>query len=173
MTDETTPPDEPTPADEISPPTTTEEGLAGEAAPATEEMPSSMPDPHGWFRGTGRRKKSVARVRLCPGEGTFLINGRPVEVYFTELAYQNAMWAPLEATQTRGQLDVYAIVRGGGMTGQAGALRLGLGRALRNYDPSLENVLRDNGFLTVDARQVERKKYGRRKARRSFQFSKR
>ncbi len=126
-----------------------------------------------WFWGTGRRKTSVARVRIRPGSGRFLINGRKIEDFFAELQDRNDMLAPLKVTKTEGGMDVYVRVTGGGPTGQAGAVRLGLSRALVAYDPSLEQPLRDEGFLTVDSRQVERKKYGQPGARRRFQFSKR
>jgi len=135
--------------------------------------PRDIPAGQHWFWGTGRRKTSVARVRIRPGQGNFLINGRRVEQFFSELQDRNDMYAPLQATNTKGALDVYANVTGGGGTGQAGAVRLGLSRALKEYDPSFENVLRDKGYLTVDDRQVERKKYGQPGARRRFQFSKR
>lgn len=142
--------------------------------PQTEPAgPRDIPAGQHWFWGTGRRKTSVARVRIRPGQGNFLINGRRVEQFFTELQDRNDMYAPLEATKTQGALDVYANVTGGGGSGQAGAVRLGLSRALKQYDPSFEDVLRDKGYLTVDARQVERKKYGQPGARRRFQFSKR
>jgi len=145
-------------------------------APAPVEAPVGpnelAPGQH-WFWGTGRRKTSVARVRIRPGKGNFLINGKRVEQFFSELQDRNDMNAPLKATKTEGQLDVYVKVTGGGPTGQAGAVRLGLSRALKEYDPSLEDALRDEGFLTVDSRQVERKKYGQAGARRRFQFSKR
>lgn len=145
-------------------------------APAPVEAPVGpnelAPGQH-WFWGTGRRKTSVARVRIRPGKGNFLINGKRVEQFFSELQDRNDMNAPLKATKTEGQLDVYVKVTGGGPTGQAGAVRLGLSRALKEYDPSLEDALRDEGFLTVDSRQVERKKYGQPGARRRFQFSKR
>jgi len=135
--------------------------------------PNELPAGEHWFWGTGRRKTSVARVRIRPGKGHFLINGRRVDQFFTEMQDRNDMAAPLKVTKTEGQLDVYVNVSGGGPTGQAGAVRLGLSRALKEYDPSLEEALRDEGFLTVDSRQVERKKYGQAGARRRFQFSKR
>jgi len=135
--------------------------------------PNDLPEGEHWFWGTGRRKTAVARVRIRPGKGNFLINGRRVDQFFTELQDRADMLAPLQVTKTEGQLDVYANVNGGGPTGQAGAVRLGLSRALKEYDESLEGALRDEGFLTVDSRQVERKKYGQAGARRRFQFSKR
>jgi len=143
--------------------------------PAAEPGPKPQPLPEGqhWFWGTGRRKSSVARVRIRPGSGRFMINGKSIERHFSEMRDRNDMLAPLQATKTEGQLDVYVNVQGGGPSGQAGAIRLGLSRALKEYDPSTEQPLRDAGFLTVDARRVERKKYGQPGARRRFQFSKR
>jgi small subunit ribosomal protein S9 len=139
------------------------------AAPTVRDLP---PGRH-WFWGTGRRKTSVARVRIRPGDGKYLINERQIDDYFSEVQDRADMVAPLKVTKTEGRIDVHVRVHGGGSTGQAGAIRLGLSRALKEYDPSLEAVLRDEGFLTVDDRQVERKKYGQRGARRRFQFSKR
>jgi small subunit ribosomal protein S9 len=139
-------------------------------------------DRHGWWWGTGRRKTAVARVRMRPaekeGEGTLQIQltakkFRPIEEHFTELRDRQDCYAPLEATKTLGKLDVFVRVHGGGFMGQAGAVRLGIARALRGYDPSLEDVLRQRGYLTRDAREVERKKYGQPGARKRFQFSKR
>lgn len=137
----------------------------------------AKPDAGGYFWGTGRRKTAVARVRVKPaaeeGKGAFKINGREVDQFFTEPQHRNACRAPLEATQTQGKLDVRVTIHGGGITGQAEAVLLGVSRALKGYDPTLEPVLRDKGFLTRDPREVERKKYGQRGARRRFQFSKR
>lgn len=147
----------------------------GGAATATQEkppVPSTEPKSGYWW-GTGRRKTAVARVRIRPGEGQFLINSKPVDEFFTELQYRNDVRAPLEAAQLIGQMDVTVNVQGGGPTGQAGAVVLGLARALKQYDLSLEDVLREKGYLTRDAREVERKKYGQPGARRQFQFSKR
>jgi len=126
-----------------------------------------------YFWGTGRRKTAVARVRLRPGQGTFLVNDRPVDQYFTEERDRKDVRRPLEATGMLGKVDVFVRVDGGGFTGQAGAIVLGIGRALREFNPDLEPVLRDGGFLTRDSRMKERKKYGLRGARRRFQFSKR
>ena len=136
------------------------------AAPAT-------PDAGGFIWGTGRRKTSVARVRVKPGSGKFLVNEREVDNYFSELQHRDACYAPLKATQIEGKLDIFVNVAGGGITGQSEAIRLGVARALKGYDPTLEQTLRDNNFLTRDARKVERKKYGQAGARRRFQFSKR
>ncbi len=137
----------------------------------------ARPDAGGFVWGTGRRKSAVARVRVRPaaeaGKGKFLINDREVDAFFTELQHRVACHAPLKATQTEGKLDIFVKVHGGGITGQAEAVLLGVARALKGYDPSLEPTLRDNDFLTRDPREVERKKYGQRGARRRFQFSKR
>lgn len=129
--------------------------------------------PGHWWWGTGRRKAAVARVRIRPGEGKFIINDREVDAYFTEERDRHDVRTVLDKTNTKGSMDVYVNVRGGGFTGQAGAIVLGLGRALKKYDQNLDGVLRDNGFLTRDPRKVERKKYGMAGARRRFQFSKR
>jgi len=126
-----------------------------------------------FFRGTGRRKTAVARVRIRPGEGAVVINGRPFETYFPIEQQRLLAMAPLVATSTIGKYDVWALVNGGGPLGQAGAVRLGVARALKIAEPPLEEALRAGSFLTRDSRMVERKKYGQRKARRRFQFSKR
>jgi len=126
-----------------------------------------------WWWGLGRRKSAVARVRLRPGDGKFIVNKRPFDKYLNEERDQNDLMAVLHKTKTAGAVDIYVNVRGGGFTGQAGAIVLGLGRALLKYDESLESILRDNGFLTRDPRKVERKKYGQPGARKRFQFSKR
>jgi small subunit ribosomal protein S9 len=147
-----------------------------------------------YYRGTGRRKTSVARVRLVEGSGQISINGRGLEDYFTEDKDRNAVVGPLEVTEMRNRLDIIATVRGGGITGQAGAVCQGVARALKQMfglttpqagaegappdgeeagAPSLGKRLRDSGFLTRDGRMKERKKYGRKGARKSFQFSKR
>ena len=128
-------------------------------------------NPYTW--GLGRRKKAVARVRIKPGAGGFLINGRPMEEFFPALQHQKAALAPLAKTENEGQYDVFAKVHGGGLTGQSGAVQLGLARALKVVNAGLEPILRTNGHLTRDSRAKERKKYGRRGARRGFQFSKR
>jgi len=152
-------------------------GAAQEAQMGQEVQPQPVQQgpqlPGGYFYGTGRRKKAVARVRLRSGSGKIRINGRDMEQYFVEDRDRKAIQAPLEATQTLGRYDVYVNVGGGGFTGQAGAVVLGLARALKSMDPSLEPILRNGGYLTRDSRMKERKKYGLRGARRSFQFSKR
>jgi len=124
-------------------------------------------------RGTGRRKSSVARVIIKPGKGLVRVNGRDVEEYFpVEIIRQEAL-APLSKAQLSGRLDVTVNVFGGGFSGQAGAVRHGLARALLSYDEGLRPELKQAGYLTRDARKVERKKYGLKKARRAPQFSKR
>jgi small subunit ribosomal protein S9 len=123
--------------------------------------------------GTGRRKEAVARVRLAPGSGKITINGRPIENYF--VLESQRVWAthPLAVTDTAGKFDVRVNVTGGGLSGQAGAVRLGIARALLNSDPSLRPRLKAEGLLTRDPRVKERKKYGQPGARKRFQFSKR
>jgi small subunit ribosomal protein S9 len=123
--------------------------------------------------GLGRRKSSVARVRIKAGAGGFLVNGREMKEFFPVLAAQVRATAPLVATGTTGQYDVIVAVDGGGPFGQAEAVTLGLARALKKLNPSFDAVLREQGLLTRDSRMKERKKYGRRGARRGFQFSKR
>lgn len=142
-------------------------------ATASQRGPGRRTQAHGSFLGTGRRKSAVARVRVKPGSGKFFINGRELEKYFSEIQDRNAVLAPLQTTGTPTGWDVAATVEGGGHTGQAGAVRLGVARALLRANTEHEGPLRDKGYLTRDAREVERKKPGRRKARRSFQFSKR
>ncbi|MSR45800.1 MAG: 30S ribosomal protein S9 [Planctomycetes bacterium] len=127
----------------------------------------------GYYWGTGRRKTSVARLRVRPGTGIFLVNDRDVKAFFPTPQDLFDARAPLAALQAEGKWDVFANVNGGGQTGQAGAVRMGLSRALCNADDTVEPVLRPIGFLTRDSRMKERKKYGQRGARRRFQFSKR
>lgn len=125
------------------------------------------------FYGTGRRREAVARVYIKPGSGKFTVNGRPVEEYFKNVAWHTTAVEPLKFTQTQDQLEVIATTNGGGVGGQAGAVRMGLSRALAVFNPELRPSLRTNGFLTRDSRMKERKKYGQKGARRRFQFSKR
>jgi small subunit ribosomal protein S9 len=125
------------------------------------------------FYGTGRRKNAVARVYLVPGEGRIIINDRPVEVYLGRKTLEVLVRQPLELTGTEGRFDVLARVRGGGVSGQAGAVRHGIARALVKADPNLRPVLKKAGFLTRDPRMKERRKYGLKKARRAPQYSKR
>lgn len=123
--------------------------------------------------GTGRRKKAVARVRVGAGTGNIQINGRDLENYFPNVADQATVTQTLDAVEQRKSVDVSIVVSGGGQTGQSGACRMGLARALVSYNAELFQVLRDQGFLTRDSRMKERKKYGLRGARRGTQFSKR
>ena len=126
-----------------------------------------------YFYGTGRRKKSVARVRLYPGTGAITINGRDIDDYFGLETLKLIVNQPFGVTANEGKFDVVANVKGGGLDGQAGACLHGISRALLQIDQSNHNALKANGYLTRDSRMVERKKYGRRGARRRFQFSKR
>jgi small subunit ribosomal protein S9 len=126
-----------------------------------------------YFWGTGRRKKSVARVRFTVGEGKFLVNNREVDDYFKETKDRHYVRSPLIAANIAGTFDITVSVAGGGYTGQAGAVVQGLGRAIAMYDPALRPGQKEGGFLTRDSRMKERKKYGQRGARRRFQFSKR
>jgi small subunit ribosomal protein S9 len=122
---------------------------------------------------TGRRKTSVARVRLERGSGQFILNGRPLEDYFPTETLQGLVREPFEVTESAGQFDVVARIHGGGTTGQAGALRLGIARALEEEEPDWRAPLKSAGLLTRDPRKVERKKYGLKKARKAPQYSKR
>jgi len=130
-------------------------------------------DKHGRAYATGRRKDAVARVWLKPGSGKIVINGREQEVYFARPTLRLIINQVFDVTDRRGQYDVEATVKGGGLSGQAGAVRHGISTALTRYEPALRTTVKREGFLTRDPRVVERKKYGRAKARRSFQFSKR
>ena len=123
--------------------------------------------------GTGRRKSSAARVFLRAGNGAIVVNGKPLDVFFGRETSRMIVRQPLELTQSTDKFDVLVTVEGGGNTGQAGAIRLGIARALVEYDESLKGELRKAGFMTRDAREVERKKVGLHKARRATQFSKR
>lgn len=127
--------------------------------------------PYIW--GTGRRKTAVARVRIREGTGKFIVNKLEVDAYFPLEVQRTDVRAPLTATEMNGRVDVFVNVNGSGKHSQSGAVLLGLARALKEFRPDLEAALRDGGYLTRDARMVERKKYGHKKARKSFQFSKR
>ena len=142
--------------------------IAGEA-----HLPVAQRDAQGRAYATGKRKDAVARVWIMPGHGRITVNGRESTVYFARPVLQMIIHQPLLASKRDTEFDVMCTVKGGGLSGQAGAVRHGISRALLNYEPDLRPVLKSGGFLTRDARVVERKKYGRRKARRSFQFSKR
>ena len=124
-------------------------------------------------QATGRRKSSIARVRLYPGTGEITLNGRSLESYFPHAALRQRVMEPLRTVEVEGQYDIVAQLEGGGTTGQSDALRLGIARALIEIDPELRPTLKKGGMLTRDSRRVERKKYGLRKARRAPQFTKR
>ena len=143
--------------------------------PAIPEAPKYIKkvDKFGRAYATGKRKDAVARVWIKPGAGKVTVNSREVEVYFARPVLRMMIQQPLVAAARAGQYDVICTVAGGGLSGQAGAVRHGISKALLAYEPSLRPVLKQGGFLTRDPRTVERKKYGRPKARRSFQFSKR
>ena len=128
-------------------------------------------NPYIW--GTGRRKTSTARVRIKPGTGKFVVNGKEFDRFFVTDDTRRAALQPLVVTETRNSYDVWVNVAGGGITGQSGAVSLGIARALRSENENFDRLLREHGLLTRDSREVERKKYGRHKARRSTQFSKR
>jgi small subunit ribosomal protein S9 len=130
-------------------------------------------DKYGRAYATGKRKNAVARVWIKPGAGKVTVNGRELEVYFARPVLRMILQQPLGIANRADQYDITVTVAGGGLSGQAGAVRHGLSKALTYYEPSLRGVLKKAGFLTRDSRVVERKKYGKRKARRSFQFSKR
>ena len=142
--------------------------ISAKKKPTADEL---KPGEYCW--GLGRRKSSVARVRLRPGSGKITINKRDMEDYFPLIQDRHAVLAPLESTKCRNRFDIFVNINGGGPTGQAGATALGLARALLTADPDYFQVLRDSGYLTRDSRMKERKKYGQRGARRKYQFSKR
>jgi len=142
------------------------------AAPESPKYVQKL-DKQGRAYATGKRKDAVARVWIKPGGGKVEVNTRAVEVYFARPVLRMMIQQPLVATNRQGQYDVICRVSGGGLSGQAGAVRHGISKALLNFEPDLRGALKRGGFLTRDSRVVERKKYGRAKARRSFQFSKR
>ncbi|OQX84696.1 30S ribosomal protein S9 [candidate division KSB1 bacterium 4484_87] len=125
------------------------------------------------YYATGRRKESVARVRIRPGNGSIIVNGKPLLEHFKRETLKMIIEQPLERTETMGKFDIVASVEGGGLTGQAGALLLGISRALIQFDADLRPILKSAGFLTRDPREKERKKYGLAGARKRYQFSKR
>jgi small subunit ribosomal protein S9 len=179
-TAEKTPAETPAPADEqqtpaegATPEVTVGQGTATATAEPAERPAPALPAGKHWIWGTGRRKSAVARVRIRPGEGKIVINKRELDNYFLEDKDRTSAVAPLVASRMIKSWDVFVNVKGGGITGQADAVKLGLARALVKADASLLGALRDGGLLTRDARRVERKKYGKAGARRSFQFSKR
>jgi small subunit ribosomal protein S9 len=142
------------------------------AAPETPKYVQKI-DKQSRAYATGKRKDAVARVWLKPGSGGIIINTKPIETYFARPVLRMLIQQPLVAANRLGQYDVVCTVSGGGLSGQAGAVRHGISKALINYEPELRPTLKRGGFVTRDPRVVERKKYGRAKARRSFQFSKR
>ncbi|WP_347302644.1 30S ribosomal protein S9 [Croceibacterium sp. TMG7-5b_MA50] len=157
---------------------TTDEAVEGETAVRTPRV-SNAPlreqeiDAQGRAYATGRRKDAVARVWIKPGSGKIVVNGREQEVYFARPTLRLVINQPFQVADREGQYDVIATVKGGGLSGQAGAVKHGISQALSKYEPALRAEVKAAGFLTRDSRTVERKKYGRAKARRSFQFSKR
>jgi small subunit ribosomal protein S9 len=162
-------------SEQTSDATETESTASAATEPAVSPtlVPAAPTGPRTYTWGVGRRKSAVARVRVAPGSGKIEINGRSLNDYFTGERDRKAIFGPLEVSNTGGKMDVLVNATGGGATGQAGAIVMGLGRALAKYDRGLEASLRGAGFLTRDSRMKERKKYGQRGARRRFQFSKR
>jgi small subunit ribosomal protein S9 len=144
-----------------------------EPAPAPGRTAKPLPEGMQFIWGTGRRKKSVARVRIRPGSGKFIVNKREMEKYFVEERDRNGILSPLQAANMLKSWDIWVNVNGGGFTGQAGAVTLGLARALVKGTPEVEGDLRSRGLLTRDSRMKERKKYGQKGARKRFQYSKR
>ena len=151
------------------------EALQSLSSSAAEDTAPREPqiDAQGRAYATGKRKNAIARVWIKPGKGTITVNGRDQEVYFARPVLRMMIAQPLQVSGREGQFDVVVSVQGSGLSGQAGAVRHGLSKALTYYEPGLRSVLKPHGFLTRDSRVVERKKYGKAKARRSFQFSKR
>lgn len=149
------------------------QGDAAEIARVSAPLRQQELDKQGRAYATGRRKDAVARVWVKPGTGKITINGRDQEVYFARPTLRLVINQPFTITDRAGQYDVVATVRGGGLSGQAGAVKHGVAQALSKYEPELRGAVKAAGFLTRDSRVVERKKYGKAKARRSFQFSKR
>ena len=139
----------------------------------TEELPEPKIDEHGRAYATGKRKDAVARVWIKRGSGKITVNGRDQETYFARPVLRMMLQQPFEVAERKNEFDVICTVKGGGLSGQAGAVRHGISKALTLFEPELRKPLKAEGFLTRDSRVVERKKYGRKKARRSFQFSKR
>ena len=148
-------------------------GAANAAAQQQRELPEPQRDAQGRSYATGKRKNAVARVWVKPGKGKITVNGRDQQVYFARPVLRMMIQQPFTVANRTGQFDVVCTVTGGGLSGQAGAVRHGISKALTLFEPELRPSLKGGGFLTRDSRVVERKKYGRAKARRSFQFSKR
>jgi|SRR6185312_14363585 len=151
------------------------EALQSLATPTEADANAHEPviDAQGRAYATGKRKNAIARVWIKPGRGVITVNGRDQEIYFARPVLRMMIAQPLQIADRLGQFDVDVTVKGSGLSGQAGAVRHGISKALTHYEPALRAVLKPHGFLTRDSRVVERKKYGKRKARRSFQFSKR
>jgi len=151
------------------------EGAGENAAIQNDDAPVHVQklDEHGRAYATGKRKDAIARVWIKPGAGRIIVNKKDFDAYFARPVLQMILKQPVVAAARDGQYDIHATVSGGGLSGQAGAVRHGISKALTYYEPELRGVLKRGGFLTRDSRVVERKKYGRAKARRSFQFSKR
>lgn len=149
------------------------QGDAAVIAQSTAPLREQELDKQGRAYATGRRKDATARVWVKPGTGKITVNGRDQEVYFARPTLRLIINQPFSITEREGQYDVVATVKGGGLSGQAGAVKHGISQALTKYEPALRSMVKAAGFLTRDSRVVERKKYGRAKARRSFQFSKR
>jgi len=150
-----------------------EGGVVAPAAAEAAQVVEPKIDAQGRSYATGKRKNAIARVWIKPGNGKITVNGRDVEVYFARPVLRMLINQPFSTVAREGQYDVVCTVTGGGLSGQAGAVRHGISKALTYYEPTLRGLLKVGGFLTRDSRVVERKKYGRAKARRSFQFSKR
>ena len=174
-------PETPAVAETTATETVTVDAAAGETVDAPAPVVTQVETPlreqqldkYGRAYATGRRKDAVARVWLKPGTGKIVINGREQEIYFARPTLRLVINQPFGITDRVGQYDVVATVKGGGLSGQAGAVKHGIAQALSRYEPALRTAVKREGFLTRDSRAVERKKYGRAKARRSFQFSKR
>ena len=179
-TPETTPADEAAPEQVMETPAAAETAVAVEAPEASEAPPETQVlaaprhvDARNPIWTVGRRKSSTARIRMFPGGGNFVINGKQLDDHFRLVKDQQAATAPMHLIDVRSKYDVWINVHGGGMTGQSGAIALGVSRALAILEPASEQALRDANLMSRDARVKERKKYGRRGARRGFQFSKR
>jgi small subunit ribosomal protein S9 len=156
-----------------APPAGDEQGVSTQGPQIQAVLREQQLDKQGRAYATGRRKDAVARVWLKPGTGQIIVNGRDQAIYFARPTLRLIINQVFDVTERRGQYDVVATVKGGGLSGQAGAVRHGISTALTRYEPLLRTAVKREGFLTRDPRVVERKKYGKAKARRSFQFSKR
>lgn len=149
------------------------EAVAATTTATTDVKKKPARDKQGRSYATGKRKNAVARVWIMPGKGNITINEKPIDTYFARPVLKMIINQPFEITNRENEFDVVCTVQGGGLSGQAGAIKHGISKALNEYEPELRSVLKQAGFLTRDDRVVERKKYGRAKARRSYQFSKR